>query len=222
MNSNGFLVSFQSWVSVNSWPFLIIGFVFMVILLFFDHGEAWEKFITAKGRKRILPGIKLVALWGLLPVTILYSVGAQWGADADEKRITELESKNIPRIITANQKRMIINALTPFAGNPNLTLNASSMDKESADLSNSLLDAIKSAGINPEVNWTGSIFGAGPPPTGIEVSIRNGTNPPPLANACLMALKAVGLDCRGIQYPNWNQDREDKIVINIYKKPDSN
>ena len=143
-------------------------------------------------------------------------------ANEANARVAQLETKNAPRILSAQQRQIIIDVLTPYAGSLNLEIDGSNIDEESTNFSNAIIEAVKASGITPDITWTGVIFGKGVLPTGIGIDVRDGTPPPMLALACQHAFMQAGINCPAALYPDWPESMADKVIIRVYKKSDSN
>ena len=190
MNS-GLLPLTEKWIVENSWPFLVIGFVFMVILLFFDHGEAWEKFTSSKGNGRILPALKLIALWGLLPATILYSIGAQWGSDEQAKEIASLRG----RFITLEQRQEFIRVLSD-APKGAVRVESIASNEEAANFATQIAAMLQDSGYTVTENL-GSMMPFGPPPTGVLLRVKSAEDQPPWGGPLQKALAQINVTAQG-------------------------
>jgi hypothetical protein len=155
-----------------------------------------------------LPAIKLVALWGLLPATILYSVGAQWGSDEQSAEIASLKG----RVITPEQRKEFINLLLD-APKGAVRIESIASNEEAANFAKQMSNMLKDSGYTVSENL-GSMMPFGPPPTGVLLRVKSADVQPLWGGPLQRALAHINIDAKGCV-----GGEENLVVVFIGDKP---
>lgn len=132
-----------------------------------------------------------------------------------ESRAMDVQSRTARRSLSDSQKAEIRVQLRAVSGQ-NLNLNYMAQDAECNAYAEAIAAALSEAGLKlgqvSAVLTTGSI-------EGVQVHVRDGQRPPPLANILLQALNAAGIPAKGIQNPSWPDSQQNQVTLWVGSKP---
>jgi uncharacterized membrane protein len=122
---------------------------------------------------------------------------AQQKAEEASKQATALEAKNAPRVLSDTERRVLIDALKPFAGTK-VNVVISLGDMEAKTYAGQFVEMFRAAGwdAGPSDGIAQAVY-TGPPEYGIQVTVNEGEvrlgHLPPGSDSLLRTLIALGL-----------------------------
>ena len=125
-----------------------------------------------------------------------------------------------PRILSDDQKAMITDTLRSFAAEKNFNMFGTSADSESTQFSKQLIDCVEASGLKPKSMLLGQAF-LTDPVEGVQIVVRDGNNPPPLAKALWDVLQKASVVVSAAQNPDWGEEDKDRVDLNVYPNPAS-
>lgn len=89
------------------WPILWVVFGLTLFDAWHDHRELSERIATEQGEERSWSIRRRILKWTIPILALIGAIVAQIGADLSDKKLTELEIKTGPRVLTQEQKDIL-------------------------------------------------------------------------------------------------------------------